>query len=249
MKKPITIAWLYPSLMSTYGDRGNITVLQKRLEWRGIKSTVIPIDQGDSLKTLKDAHLIMMGGAQDVQQEIVMEQMKHEKTLLAEAIEAGVPGLFVCGAYQFLGEYYETADGVRIPGLGIFPLFTKSIHDAPRLIGNVLAECALPGLEKTPLIGFENHGGRTHFTRRGAAAFAQVTKGYGNNGEDQLEGMVYQNAIGTYLHGPLLPKNPFVADWLLSRAVRYATGTDTVLDPLPTLCEEQASAFVVNHRL
>lgn len=249
MKQSITIAWLYPSLMSTYGDRGNITVLQKRLAWRGIAAKIMPIDQGDSLKSLKDAHLIMMGGAQDVQQEIVMAQMKHEKTLLADAIEKGVPGLFVCGAYQFLGEYYETADGVQIPGLGIFPLFTKSTHDAPRLIGNVSAECALPGLEKTALIGFENHGGRTHFTQTGASAFAQVRKGYGNNGEDQLEGMVYQNAIGTYLHGPLLPKNPFVADWLLSRAVRFATGTDIVLDPLPALCEVEASAYVVNNRL
>lgn len=249
MKHPITIVWLYPSLMSTYGDRGNITVLHKRLEWRGIKARVVSIDQGDSLKILKDAHLIMMGGAQDVQQEIVMEQMKHEGTLLADAIESGVPGLFVCGAYQFLGEYYETADGVRIPGLGIFPLYTKSTHQAPRLIGNVSAECALPGLEKTPVIGFENHGGRTHFTRTGVTAFAQVTHGYGNNAEDQLEGMVYQNAIGTYLHGPLLPKNPFVADWLLTRAVAYATGKDTTLAPLPTLCEEEASAYVINHRL
>ena len=249
MKQPITIAWLYPSLMSTYGDRGNITVLQKRLEWRGIKATVMPIDQGDSLQSLRDAHLIMMGGAQDVQQEIVMKHMSHEVSYLKDAIQQGVPGLFVCGAYQFLGEYYETADEVRIPGLGILPLYTKSTPDAPRLIGNVTAECALPGLEKTMIVGFENHGGRTHFTRTGAAAFAQVTHGFGNNGDDRLEGMVYQRAIGTYLHGPLLPKNPFVADWLLTRAVSYATGKDTVLAPLPALCEQEASTYVMRHRI
>lgn len=245
----IKIGWLYPSLMSTYGDRGNIITLTKRLMWRGIDCEVIVIDQDDSLKKVSDVHLMMMGGAQDVQQEIVMEQMKREGHVLIDRLKDGCPGLFVCGAYQHMGEYYQTADGVRIEALGYFPIETISYADRPRLIGNISIQSDVAGLGGEVIVGFENHGGRTHMTRDDLTPFGRVLRGFGNNGEDETEGLVFGHAIGTYLHGPLLPKNPRIADWLLKRALLYATGEDISLPLIPPLCEDAAREYVLNNRL
>jgi len=229
----LTIGWLYPELMSTYGDRGNVMVLQKRAEWRGINLKVERINQTSHLSLLTSSDLLFMGGAQDIQQEIVNKDLIENKgERLAEMIENNIPSLFICGAYQFLGKYYKDSYGTKIKGLGIFDMYTESIPDKPRLIGNIVIKPKLFETNHQPLTrpersrrvpipyltGFENHGGRTYLGNKNQA-FAEVLKGNGNNGEDKTEGIHYKNAIGTYLHGPILPSNPELADYLIEKAL------------------------------
>ncbi len=239
-KQKVIIAWLYPDLMSTYGDRGNIITLQKRCEWRGIETEILSITPETKSIELKKADIVFGGGAQDLEQEIVMKDLKGDKgSVIKELINAGTPALFVCGAPQLMGKYYEPAMGKRIDGLGIFDMVSK--HPGPkkpRLIGNVVAQVELPDLVTT-IVGFENHGGRTKLGKN-AKAFAKIIKGYGNNGEDGTEGVIYNNAIGCYFHGPLLPKNPKISDWLLSCALKKKYGQNIILKELDDSLEIQA---------
>ena len=220
MKHKLVIGWLYPDLMSTYGDRGNILVLKKRSEWRNIDVKIKRINVGFDHKQLVICDLLFMGGAQDTQQKIVSRDFSTGKiTLLKKLIEAGTPGLYICGAYQFLGQYYKEADGTKIPGLGILDLYTEHPGEGTeRLIGNIIINSPLG-----KLVGFENHGGRTHLANK-KFAFGKVIKGFGNNGEDKTEGILYKNSIGTYLHGPVLPKNPKLADFLIQKALELKYG-------------------------
>lgn len=215
-KMSLTIGWLYPDLMSTYGDRGNIICLKKRCEWRGISVTVLPIKTSTAVAALESIDILFGGGAQDVEQSIVIKDLKIGKgRVIKELIEEGLPALFVCGAPQLMGEYYEPSKGQRLEGVGIFDMI--SVHPGPdseRLIGNVVAQVGA-----TIIVGFENHGGRTYLGKN-AQPFARVIQGYGNNGEDKTEGVVYKNAIGCYFHGPLLPKNPEIADELITKALK-----------------------------
>jgi hypothetical protein len=212
MKKlTLTIGWLYPELMSTYGDRGNIIAYQKRCQWRGIQTEILKLNQGFEANLLDRCDFIFMGGAQDEQQQIVSEDLTVKKDILKQIIEKGTPGLYICGAYQFLGKYYKEADGTKIKGLGILDLHTENPgRDAPRLIGNILISTT----KDAPLVGFENHGGRTYLGKK-VKPFGTVIKGYGNNGQDRTEGVIYKNSFGTYLHGPILPKNPGFTDLLI----------------------------------
>lgn len=224
----LKIGWLYPTLMSTYGDRGNVICLQQRCQWRDIEVSVIPLDRQSDVARFEEIDLIVGGGAQDRQQEIVMRDLKGAKAeTLRAKIEAGTPGVFTCGSPQLLGHYYEPALGQRIEGLGLLDLVSKHPGpDAARCIGNVVIELTASPLaqdlkstlgEEPIVIGFENHGGRTYL--ESVQPLGRVIKGYGNNGEDGTEGAFYQNAIATYSHGPLLPKNPFLADWLIKTAL------------------------------
>ncbi len=231
MKKTVNIAWLYPDLMSTYGDRGNVIVL-KRCEWRGIDAAIVPVTLETSVKTLHSCDLIFMGGAQDRQQKIAAEDfLKKKGPAVKEMIEQGTPALFVCAAYQFVGKYYKPYQGDPIPGAGIWDLYTIHPGDqAKRCIGNTVAEVLHPvELKGTVIVGFENHGGRTHLGPK-MLPLAKVIKGYGNNGEDGYEGATYKNTIGSYFHGPLLPKNPAIADWLISRVVGTLAPLDDSLE-------------------
>ena len=247
-KYSIKIAWLYPELMNTYGDRGNIIVLQKRCVWRDIDVVVenISIDSNPAL--LETCDLIFMGGAQDTQQEIVNDDLFTKKgKLLKEKIENNTPGLFICGAYQFLGKYYKTADDKRLTGLGIFPCFTENPGDnTPRLIGNVVASVqqSTLNLSTTSIVGFENHGGRTYLEDQ-SQAFAHIQKGFGNNGKDLTEGIMYKNAIGSYLHGPILPKNPELADWLIQKAIENKYRKSMELTKLDDSLEQIAKESVI----
>lgn len=246
-KYSITIGWLYPDLMNTYGDRGNIIVLQKRAQWRGIDAKVEQIFVESDVLGLKSCDLIFMGGAQDTQQEIVNVDLQNKKgKILTEKIEQGTPGLFICGAYQFLGKYYKTADHKELKGLGIFPLFTENPGErSVRLIGNVLVEPKIEGLT-LPIVGFENHGGRTYLDHK-SMRLGDVTKGFGNNGKDGSEGIVYKNAFGTYLHGPILPKNPQLADLLLTKALEHKYGEKFHLEPLNDSIEQKARENVIDN--
>lgn len=238
----LTIAWLYPDLMSTYGDRGNIIVLTKRCEWRNIDAKVEEITLETPVSTLKKCDLIFMGGAQDRQQKLAGEDfLKNKGPIVREMVEKGIPALFVCAAYQFVGHYYKPYQGDPIPGAGIFDLYTQHPGDqAKRLIGNVVARVI--SSQKT-IVGFENHGGRTYLGKN-LAPFAKVIKGFGNNGEDGYEGAVYKNAIGSYFHGPLLPKNPHVCDWLITKALEEKYKKQITLEYLDDALEEKAHKYV-----
>jgi CobQ-like glutamine amidotransferase family enzyme len=227
----LAIGWLYPDLMSIYGNRGNIICLQKRCESRGIKTAVKNISLQTSPADLEICDLLFMGGAQDSQQTIVSQDLKEGKSkVLAQMIENGTPGLYICGAYQLLGKYYKEADGRVIDGLEIFDLHTENPgSERKRLIGNVVAELnselSLDNLNslraergQNTIVGFENHGGRTYLGEK-LRPLGKIIKGFGNNGEDYTEGAIYKNSIGSYFHGPILPKNPRLADFLIEKAL------------------------------
>jgi lipid II isoglutaminyl synthase (glutamine-hydrolysing) len=240
--KKLTIGWLYPELMSTYGDRGNIIVLQKRCKWREIETEILPIDQATIEAKLQTVDLLFGGGAQDHEQELVMKDLHKKSKAIKALIENGIPALFVCGAPQLMGKYYEPAEGKRIEGLGIFAMASKHLgKNKSRLIGNVAAK-VLNGEEI--VVGFENHGGRTYL-EKSVKPFATILKGFGNNGEDKTEGVVYKNAIGCYLHGPLLPKNPHLADYLIEKALEIKYKEKIVLEPLDDDLEKKAQETIL----
>ncbi|MDJ0533066.1 MAG: type 1 glutamine amidotransferase [Xenococcaceae cyanobacterium MO_207.B15] len=237
----LSIGWLYPNLMSTYGDRGNVICLQRRCEWRDIPVVVIPLDRTTEAEKIALVDLIVGGGAQDRQQEIVMRDLQGAKAeTLREKLQQGTPGVFTCGSPQLLGHYYEPALGQRIEGLGLLDLVSKHPGiNAARCIGNLVFEITAEPLATelkalwgdTPIaIGFENHGGRTYLDT--VQPLGKVIQGYGNNGEDGTEGAFFHNAIATYSHGPLLPKNPFIADWLIKTALQNKYQTSIQLSKL-----------------
>jgi len=219
--KSLVIGWLYPELMNTYGDRGNAITLKKRAQWRGIDVELKEFKIGFSEVDLKKCDLLMMGGAQDVQQEIVYKDLRKKKKTLFNMINKGIPGLYVCGGFQFLGNYYKEADGKIIDGLGIFDLYTENPGEGrPRLIGNTAIKPNFELNHKSDIIvGFENHGGRTYLGKD-IKPLGTVIKGNGNNEKDEGEGAIYKNSFGTYFHGPILPKNPHLADYLISLAMK-----------------------------
>jgi lipid II isoglutaminyl synthase (glutamine-hydrolysing) len=227
---------LYPEQMNIYADRGNILFLQRRCEWRGIGFEWRGAGPGETVDP--GAHdLFYIGGGQDRDQRAVAADMVDTKrATLAAAVEDGAALLAVCGGYQLLGESYQLGEET-LPGLGLADLRTVR-EEGPRLIGNVAIETGLGG-EKRLLAGFENHGGRTYL---GPAArpLGRVVKGHGNNGGDGFEGVWEHNMVGTYLHGPLLPKNAWLADHLIELALERRYGTRPTLDPLPDALESAA---------
>jgi CobQ-like glutamine amidotransferase family enzyme len=238
----LRLGHLYPSLMNVYGDRGNIICLTRRCALRGIRLEVTPLETGDALDP--DVYdLLFMGGAQDHDQGLVAADLVELKgAALREAVEDGVPYLGVCGGYQLAGRFYRGADGVEIAGAGVFDLYT--LHPGPRakrLIGNLVAEW-----DGGTLVGFENHGGRTYLGP-GTQPFAKVVHGFGNDGESGLEGARYRNAFGCYLHGPVLPKNPALADALIALAQERRYGHANVF-PLDDTLENRAHAAAERRR-
>ncbi len=252
MNFKLTVGWLYPELMSTYGDRGNIFVLKKRCEWRGIRMDIRSIEFGTTEKEIHSSDIIFGGGAQDRQQGLVIDDLRVKKgPILKTMFDGGTPGLFVCGAPQLLGHSYMTGDGKKLDGLGIFDMESRHFgKNKPRCIGNTVGKISIKyqvsGVTfKDTIVGFENHGGRTYLGN-GVEPFAKVIKGCGNNGEDGTEGAVYRNCIATYSHGPFLPKNPHIADWLLARALEVKFKKKISLVPLDDSLEWQAHDFMKN---
>jgi lipid II isoglutaminyl synthase (glutamine-hydrolysing) len=218
-RRSLRLAHLYPTLMNLYGDRGNIFCFQHRCAARGIDLAVDEIGIDDRLDAAT-YDLIFMGGGQDREQRRIgcdLIELKGEP--IHQAVEAGMPVLTVCGGYQMMGRSYCAAEGDRMQGLAIFPMDTVHPGDAvARCIGNIAIEW-----EHRDLVGFENHGGRSYLDA-GATPLGRVSAGFGNNGEDETEGCRYKNAIGTYLHGSLLPKNPQLADLLVGIALQRKYG-------------------------
>ncbi len=245
----LIVGWLYPDLMSTYGDRGNIVVLKKRCEWRGIDVKICSITFDTSEQDIQQCDIVIGGGAQDRQQKLVIEDLRRRKGgILKELFNENKVGLFVCGSPQLLGHYYMTGDGEKLQGLGIFDMVTKHFgKDKPRCIGNLVAEISdrfkVSHLPFRPtIVGFENHGGRTYLGN-GVSSFARVIKGFGNNGEDGTEGAMYKHCIATYAHGPFLSKNPHIADWLIYTALSIKYKKTVHLDPLPDDLEWKAHEY------
>jgi CobQ-like glutamine amidotransferase family enzyme len=232
----IVVGHLYPGYLNIYADRGNIAVLSARAAWRGLELDVRTIEPGDPMPD--DVDLFYLGGGQDREQALIAPDLAHRGPALAEAVAGGTAVLAVCGGYQLLGRFYRDRGGEELPGAGVLPLHT--LAGDRRMIGDVLLECELePGVVRT-LAGFENHAGRT-ILDDGAAPLGCVVAGFGNDGESGYEGCRLGRAIGTYLHGPLLPRNPWLADWLLAQALAHRTGEDpAVLAPLEDELEAQA---------
>jgi CobQ-like glutamine amidotransferase family enzyme len=220
MTAELRLLALYPEQMNIYADRGNILFLQRRCEWRGIGFVYSAAGPGEGFDP--GAHdFLYLGGGQDRDQVAVATDMVASKRgAISSAVEDGVTMLAVCGGYQLLGHSYQLGEE-RLPGLGLVDLETVR-EPGPRLIGNVAIEVELDGEVRT-LAGFENHGGRTYLGA-GVQPLGQVLKGFGNNGKDGLEGARYRNLVGTYLHGPLLPKNAWLADHLIGLALEHRYG-------------------------
>lgn len=227
----LTIGHLYPELLNLYGDRGNIQCMMKRCLWRGIEAETIAFGLEDSIDFSK-LDIVLLGGGSDREQRIVCSRLRDIRENFHHYVEDGGSVLAVCGGYQLLGHYYKTEEDT-LEGLSLVDLYTE--QGCPRLINNIVLKNPDFSL---PIVGFENHGGRTYIGDN--KPFGKVVYGHGNNGEDGQEGVLYKNVVGTYLHGPLLPKNPHICDYLLSNALdrKYGKGA---LEPLDDTQEIQAN--------
>jgi CobQ-like glutamine amidotransferase family enzyme len=257
MQYELNIGYFYPELLNLYGDRGNIITLVQRSRWRGIGVRVTEYSLKDTFPSAAESqypNIVFMGGGPDSAQLLVAEDLARRQEWFLEYARRGGVGLFICGAYQLMGHYYQDADGQKLAGVGLFDLYTRHFGpDKPRCIGNVVValspslKSAVASLAPSPysltprLVGFENHGGRTYLGQE-VTPLGQVERGYGNNGEDGSEGAVFHHCFGTYLHGPLLPKNPHLTDLLLLKALRKKYLEAVLLSPLDDTLEWQAHA-------
>ena len=234
----ITVGHLYPDYLNIYADRGNIAVFRRRAALRGHELEVRTVGVGEPIEP--GGHdLLYIGGGQDREQSLVARDLATKREQLLAAAAGGAAVLAVCGGYQLLGRFYRFTDGEELPGVGLFPLHT--IAGERRMIGDILLECDLDGARRT-LTGFENHAGRTYLDE-GAEPLGRVVAGFGNDGASGFEGCRVGRAVGTYLHGPLLPRNPWLADWLLAQAIAHRTGAEPLpLEPLDDGLERTAHA-------
>ena len=234
--RAIKILHLYPDRMNIYGDFGNIITLQKRMEWRGIKSTYHPVSIGDDLKG--DYDIIFMGGGQDRGQQLVAKDLLLKSDIIHDHARRGTPILAICGAYQLFGKYFVTSEGERLPGIGLFDLVTRASDQ--RMIGNLVVQNDVFG----EMVGFENHSGETELLD-GSLALGKVLKGFGNTSQSIGEGIIQGNSIGTYMHGSFLPKNPKVADFLIEKAV-HKIEPNFVLKNLDDSLENKTLQSIIN---
>jgi hypothetical protein len=209
----LTVCHLYPGLLNLYGDRGNIIAFERRCRWRGIPVKVEEVNLGEVIDFAR-TDFLFLGGGSDREQELITADLRTRCTDLAGAIEDGLVVLAICGGYQLLGHYYRTLDGTEIPGLGILDFYTQA--GDKRLIGNIAVEMEFDG-RRIQTCGFENHSGQTFLGD--IKPLGKVLKGYGNNGRDGFEGARHKNVFCSYLHGPLLPKNSHLTDYLLKLAL------------------------------
>ncbi len=241
--KILNITHLYPDLLNLYGDRGNIATLEKRCVWRGIEVNIHEVT-GESMPDLKHTDLLFLGGGSDREQKLVCSKLQHIRNEICDYAESGGVIAAVCGGYQLLGNFYQMGEET-IQGLGVLDIDTYRGED--RLIGNIVLQCSIDG-QTFRVVGFENHGGRTDIKKE--TALGKVLSGYGNDGKSGFEGVLKKNVFATYLHGPLLPKNPMLADILLKRALIQKYGPDGIVGfgALEDLLEEEASQ-VMQQRL
>jgi len=235
----IVVGHLYPDYLNIYADRGNMAVLSWRAARRGHELDVRAIGLGDPLVP-GEHDLLYVGGGQDREQALIAPDLAARSGEIRAALDGGAALLAVCGGYQLLGRFYRDRAGADLPGAGIFPL--ETVAGERRMIGDVLLECELEPGERRTLAGFENHAGRT-LLDEGAQPLGRVVHGFGNDGRSGHEGCRLGRAVGTYLHGPLLPRNPWFADWLLAQALAHRLGEPPELEPLPDELEQRAHAL------
>jgi CobQ-like glutamine amidotransferase family enzyme len=237
----LKIAHMFPEVLNLYGDRGNILCLKKRLEWRGIDADITEIKLGDT-NNLSDFDLFFIGGGQDFEQEVLLNDLKSGKgDNIKAAIEDGKTFLCICGGYQMMGHYYQTKEGEKMEFLGAVDFHT--IGGDVRMIGNYAFH--LPEESGgSDVVGFENHSGRTYLGE-GTKPLGTILSGYGNNGEDKTEGIRYKNVFGSYSHGPILPKNPELADHLIKTALESKYG-NIDLEPLTDNFEKKAHDYILD---
>ena len=255
MSYRLRLAHLYPEQMNIYGDRGNILTLTQRCAWRGVTVDLLPVGVGADVDW-GALDIAFFGGGQDSGQALIAADfVERQGPALRAAVEDGLVLLSICGGYQLLGHTYVTHTGEQLPGVGVFD--TRTVGGEVRLIGNIVVETGdwelgIGGSGSNPqspipnrrLVGFENHSGRTYLGP-GARPLGRVLAGHGNNGEDGSEGAVYRNAFGCYMHGSLLPKNPFFADHLIGLALRRRYGLGAELAPLDDRLELAAQRTMV----
>lgn len=240
MEREIKILYLYPDMLELYGDYGNIQILKYRIESRGYTVTIDKYSIGDTSPDFCNYDIVFAGGGADNEQSILAEDLIKYKDNIKKAIENGVFFLLICGAYQLFGKYYKDVDGNTIPGLEIFDYYTEAINDRKkRCIGNIIIEVQL-NVFPYKVIGFENHGGQTFNISK---PFGKVLFGNGNKFEDSEEGFFDTNVIGTYLHGPLLSKNPTLSDYIIKYCLDRKYNENISLEPLndkfEDLCRKQ----------
>lgn len=233
----LTIGHLYPDLLNLYGDRGNIQCLMKRCLWRGIEAETVSFELDDKID-FSNLDIVLLGGGSDREQMLVCEKLKEIQKDFKEYVEQDGVVIAICGGYQLLGNYYNTEKG-KMEGLSLVDMYTEQGEN--RLIDNIVLQSELFDM---PIVGFENHGGRTFIGKN--SPLGKVLYGSGNDGKSGYEGVVYKNVIGTYLHGPLLPKNPQLADELILRALRKKYGKDVTLAPLDDSQEKAANDYIYN---
>lgn len=233
----LTIGHLYPDLLNLYGDRGNIQCLMKRCLWRGIEAETVSFELDDNID-FSNLDIVLLGGGSDREQMLVCEKLKEIQKDFKDYVEQDGVVIAICGGYQLLGNYYRTDMGT-IEGLSLVDMYTEQGED--RLIDNIVLQSELFDM---PIVGFENHGGRTFIGEN--KPLGNVLYGSGNDGKSGYEGVVYKNVIGTYLHGPLLPKNPQLADELILRALKKKYGEDVTLSPLDDSQEKAANDYIYN---
>ncbi|MBP8640121.1 MAG: glutamine amidotransferase [Oscillospiraceae bacterium] len=237
----INICHLYPDVLNLYGDTGNILCLKKRLEWRGIECEVTSLPIGAHADFTR-FDLFFIGGGQDFEQEVLLADLHSGKDKeILSAVEDEKVFLCICGGYQMMGQYYLTHTGTQCDYIGALNLHTVGSDE--RMIGNYMFKCSDESSAST-IVGFENHSGKTYLGS-GVAPLGTVLSGFGNNGEDQTEGARYKNVFGAYCHGPILPKNPEFADFILQTALsrRYP---NTELSPLNDALENAAHSYMLN---
>ncbi len=238
--KEIKILYLYPDILELYGDYGNIQVLKYRIESRGYSVIIDTYSIGDDSPDFNSYDIIFAGGGADNEQNILASDLIKYKDNIKNAVENGVFFLLICGAYQLFGKYYKDVDGNIIPGLEIFDYYTEANPDRKnRCIGNIVIEVNLNNF-KTNVIGFENHGGQTYNI---SSPFGKVLFGNGNKFKDSEEGYFENNVIATYLHGPLLSKNPELVDYIIKYCLDRKYNEDISLvslnDEFENMCRKQ----------
>ena len=236
----LKICHLYPDILNLYGDQGNIICMKKRLEWRNIDCRVTEVSIGESAK-FTDFDIFFIGGGQDFEQEILLGDLAGGKAdEIKAAVADGKTFLTICGGYQMLGSYYKTWDGQMCDFIGAIDYYTVGAKD--RMIGNFMYKCGAESGGST-VVGFENHSGKT-FLGSGVSPLGTILSGYGNNGEDKTEGVRYNNVCGTYSHGPVLPKNPQLADFILKTALSQKY-TSFDFEALDDTFESNANEYMI----
>lgn len=239
----IRLIHMYPNMLDLYGDSGNVEIINYRCKMRGIKLEVCSHTIGDDVSDFSGYDIIYLGGGADLEQQILAQDLLKCKASIFDAYKNGTFFLMICGGYQLMGQYYKDSNNEKIPGLALFDYYTVAFTDkSKRCIGNIVIETELDG-EKYKVIGFENHGGQT---RNVTSPFGRVLAGNGNCFSGEAEGYIEKNVVATYLHGPLLSKNPKLCDYIINYVMTRKTGKKyqaaPINDRLEQECREQLFA-------